>query len=346
MRKLFSNWMNLGSHAGAMLMAPSILAIGIMAFSYFSWNRQMIEEAPMLDVVMEIKVELERTHMHLHEFERGLIIMRDIKDPVALDEVHDQVIFNVDHTIESLGNLNTHIGQLLSGTSSMGDVTLSHLQVKKSTDPELNWRLEALQAAIITLSDYMLPRIKGDNYQTFIYDSENDMMFDVAQEFAQAADDRVHEIIGERLTMQRRVFLLSMVFFALMTVFFFTKWKKLKDRHNSALANLYLTLQATEQSDEIVIIADSNGVIDYVNQRFVEITGYSSDEIMLQKLSVLDDGAMMNEALPDMLLKKKWQRELSCKDKHGKSYRSLTTISAIVDRSDNVAYCEVRQNLL
>ena len=91
---------------------------------------------------------------------------------------------------------------------------------------------------------------------------------------------------------------------------------------------------------------DCNGVIDYVNQRFIEITGYSSDEIMLQKLSLLDDGAMMNEALPDILLKKKWQRELSCKDKHGKGYRCLTTISAIVDRSDTVAFCEVRQKVL
>ena len=267
MRQFFTNWANLSSHAGAMLMAPAILAIGILAYSHFSWNKQMIEEAPLLDVVMEIKVELERTHMNLHEVERGMIILPAIKDQKVLQEQHDHIIYNIDNTFESLTNLDTYIGQLLSGTTVMGAIKLSQVEAKKSSDEKLNTLLEKLQLSITILEDYLRPRLKGDAYQSFIYDSENDIMFDDALEIAQAADDRVHELIKEKLALQRRVFLLFVIFFTLLTGYFVVKWKKLKDKHQDDLANLYLSAQAIDQSDEAIIITDKHGIIDYVNIR-------------------------------------------------------------------------------
>ncbi|MFQ5519090.1 MAG: hypothetical protein ACE5E3_03715, partial [Mariprofundus sp.] len=97
MRLLLDNWQNLGKLAGTMLMVPAVLAVGIMAFSHFSWNKFALQEIPLLDMVMEIKVELERTHMALHEMERGLLLMRELKrDPKLLEETHDQVLLNVD----------------------------------------------------------------------------------------------------------------------------------------------------------------------------------------------------------------------------------------------------------
>ncbi|PJA31428.1 MAG: hypothetical protein CO187_09445, partial [Zetaproteobacteria bacterium CG_4_9_14_3_um_filter_53_7] len=319
MRQFFTNWANLSSHAGAMLMAPAILAIGILAYSHFSWNKQMIEEAPLLDVVMEIKVELERTHMNLHEVERGTIILPAIKDQKVLQQQHDHIIYNIDNTFESLTNLDTYIGQLLSGTTIMGAVTLSQVEAKKSSDEKLNTLLEKLQLSITILEDYLRPRLKGDAYQSFTYDSENDIMFDDALEIAQAADDRVHELIKEKLALQRRLFLLFVIFFTLLTGYFVVKWKKLKDKHQDDLANLYLSAQAIDQSDEAIIITDKHGIIDYVNIRFSEVSGYTRDESTDQPLSILDDGdhSMMNDALPFVLEGIKWQLELSCKDKRG-----------------------------
>ncbi len=348
MRQFFSNWANLSSHAGAMLMAPAILAIGILAYSHFSWNKQMIEEAPLLDVVMEIKVELERTHMHLHEVERGMIILPGIRDQKILQDQHDQIIHNIDHTLESLVNLDTYIAQLLTGNTVIGAVTLSHLKAKKSTDDELNKRLETLKVTIIALKEYLIPRLQGDAYQSFIYDSENDMMFDDALEIAQAADDRVHEIIKEKLSLQRRAFLLFVAFFTLLTGFFLIKWNKLKNRHHNDLADLYLATQAIEQSDEAILIIDRDGMIEYVNNQFTEATGYKRDEITTQTLAALDTdkNSLMNDALPFVLEGIKWQLEVDCKDSQGNSYRSHTTISPLLDRSGNVAFCEIRQKIL
>ena len=348
MRQFFSNWANLSSHAGAMLMAPAILAIGILAYSHFSWNKQMIEEAPLLDVVMEIKVELERTHMHLHEVERGMIILPGITDQKVLQEQHDYIIYNIDHTFESLANLDLYIAQLLTGNTVIGDVTLSHVEAKKSTDDELNKRLETLKTTITALNDYLTPRLQGDAYQSFIYDSENDMMFDDAIETAQAADDRVHEIIKEKLSLQRRVFLLFVIFFTILTGYFVIKWNKLKNQHHNDLAELYLTMQAIEQSDEAVMITDRNGLIEYVNNQFIEATGYKRDEITTQTLAALDTdkNSLMNDALPFVLDGIKWQLEVDCKDSQGNSYRSHTTVSPLLDRSGNVAFCEIRQKVL
>ncbi|GAV19387.1 PAS fold protein [Mariprofundus micogutta] len=348
MRKVFTNWANLSSHAGAMLMAPAVLAIGVLAYSHFSWNKQMIEEAPLLDVVMEIKVELERTHMRLHEVERGMIILPAITEQKVLQEQHDHIIYNIDQTFESLANLDTYIAQLLTGTTIMGNVTLSHVEAKKSTDAELNEDLEKLKAAITTLKEYLTANLQGDAYQSFIYDSENDMMFDDAQEIAQSADDRVHEIIKEKLSLQRRVFLLFVIFFTLLSGYFVLKWKQLKDRHHNDLADLYLSVQAIDQSDEAIIIADRNGIIDLVNSRFCEVTGYESEDVIAQELSILDTGehSIANDALPFVLEGMKWQLEVSCKGKNGGNYRSHTTIHPIRDRADNVAFCEIRQTIL
>ena len=205
-----------------------------------------------------------------------------------------------------------------------------------------------MKLSINGLKEYLLPRLKGDAYQSFIYDSENDAMFEDALDTAQAADNRVHEIIKEKLALQRRVFLLFVIFFTLLTAYFVVKWKKLKDMHHNDLADLYLSAQAINQSDEAIIIADSDGQIDYVNSRFCELTGYTSNEITSQSLSVLDAGdhSFMNDALPFVLEGIKWQQELECKDSCGNNYRSHTTISPIRDGSNNVAFFEIRQKIL
>ncbi len=47
---------------------------------------------------------------------------------------------------------------------------------------------------------------------------------------------------------------------------------------------------AVEQSPSVVIITDTNGVIEYVNPRFTAVTGYSAEEVIGQRPSILKSG--------------------------------------------------------
>ena len=47
--------------------------------------------------------------------------------------------------------------------------------------------------------------------------------------------------------------------------------------------------QAVEQSGNTVIIMDKNGLIEYVNPKFTEVTGYSSEEALGKSPDFLDE---------------------------------------------------------
>ena len=345
MNTAFTNWIAIHKHAGAMLMAPAILGLGILAFSYFSWSKQVIEEASLLDVVMEIKVELERTHMYLHEMERDLILLRDFNGNTQYStELNEKVLTNIEKISESINNLNVYSNQTIEGTSKMGHVHLSQIEIKPSVDEILLKDLNTLQISIKELSDYILPKLTAKEYQSFIYDSENDVIFEQALESAQASDDRVHTIIKDKLDMQRRIFLLFVLAIGALTTFVYYKWTKLSKEHTEHLTNLYFSSQTTEQSQDMVIVTDLHGVIDYVNSVFITLTGYKQEDVMGQHLTHIftDEGAWEKDALQHIPNKEEWRDGAEIRAKNGHVIKTKTRGYPILDQSNKPAFCVIR----
>ena len=48
--------------------------------------------------------------------------------------------------------------------------------------------------------------------------------------------------------------------------------------------------RAVEQSPSIIVITDSGGVIEYVNPRFTEVTGYEPEEVLGLSPRILSSG--------------------------------------------------------
>lgn len=108
----------------------------------------------------------------------------------------------------------------------------------------------------------------------------------------------------------------------------------------AARLELLKLTQAVVQSPVSVIITDTDGIIEYVNPRFTEISGYSSEEIIGQHTRVFNSGHQSDDLYKELwntiLSGKMWQGELLNKKKNGDLYWEKVTISPIKDNQGQI----------
>lgn len=97
-----------------------------------------------------------------------------------------------------------------------------------------------------------------------------------------------------------------------------------------------------QHSASAAMITDINGAIEYVNAKFTSVTGYSSDEAIGQKPSLLKSGETSVELFQDLwntiLAGKEWRGELRNRRKNGEVYWSFASISPLFDDSGAVTH--------
>ncbi len=100
--------------------------------------------------------------------------------------------------------------------------------------------------------------------------------------------------------------------------------------------------EATEQSPASVIITDPNGVIEYVNSKFVEVTGYSLEEAIGRTPRILKSGRMPDSVYHDLWSTiqagEAWHGELLNRRKDGSTYWERASISPIRDEQGQVTH--------
>ncbi len=103
---------------------------------------------------------------------------------------------------------------------------------------------------------------------------------------------------------------------------------------------LKLFRNAVENTGSAVVITDNRGHIQYANNRFSEITGYSFDEIKGKRPSILRSEQTTDETYNELwntvLNHEKWRGTLLNKRKNGTTYWSLQNISPIHDELGNI----------
>ena len=91
--------------------------------------------------------------------------------------------------------------------------------------------------------------------------------------------------------------------------------------------------QATESSPDSVVVTDKNGIIEYVNPTFCEVTGYSAKEAIGQKPNILKsgyhDGLFYENLWSTILSGSTWRGEFLNYKKHGEEFWESASISAI-----------------
>ena len=91
---------------------------------------------------------------------------------------------------------------------------------------------------------------------------------------------------------------------------------------------------AVEQSSASIVITDINGTIEYVNDKFVSVSGYSREELIGANNSILKSGEHDLEFYENLwhtlMFGQEWTGEF-CTAKNGDLYWESTAISSIVD---------------
>lgn len=81
---------------------------------------------------------------------------------------------------------------------------------------------------------------------------------------------------------------------------------------------------AVEHSPDIVIITNSAGIIEYINPKFIEVTGYSKEEVIGKTLAILKaddvDSKTYENFLNSFKTGKEWRGRITNKKKNGECY--------------------------
>lgn len=107
---------------------------------------------------------------------------------------------------------------------------------------------------------------------------------------------------------------------------------------------------ALEQSPVSIIITDIDGNIEYVNPKFLEVSGYSNEEVIGRKPSILKSGEQSLEYYQNLwrTIKqgKDWRGELHNKRKDGSLYWELVSISPIKNyQGEIINYFAVKEDI-
>ena len=129
--------------------------------------------------------------------------------------------------------------------------------------------------------------------------------------------------------------------------------EELQQEHTLTLSLLYEKekLAATlEQSQSSVMITNLDATIEYVNQAFVNNTGYSREEIIGQKPSLLKSDkttrATYDAMWKALLDGKAWQGEVINRNKQGEEFIELTWISPIRQADGSIShYLGVKEDI-
>jgi diguanylate cyclase (GGDEF)-like protein/PAS domain S-box-containing protein len=132
---------------------------------------------------------------------------------------------------------------------------------------------------------------------------------------------------------------------------FMLTWALVRRLKNLAGANaalvaqkleLELAAQVFEQSQQSIVITDSNGVILRVNRYFSELTGYSPEEAIGQTPRVLKsqrhDSAFYQELWSGLREEGKWRGEIWNRKKNGDGFAALLSISSVLDAAGGIIY--------
>lgn len=99
---------------------------------------------------------------------------------------------------------------------------------------------------------------------------------------------------------------------------------------------------AVEQNPNAVLITDRDGIIEYTNPQFTEITGYSNQEILGQSPSILNSGesdpSIYQDLWGTLLNGQSWRGELHNRRKDGECYWALNYISPILDDNGEASH--------
>ena len=108
--------------------------------------------------------------------------------------------------------------------------------------------------------------------------------------------------------------------------------------------------QVVEHADELIMLTDRNGIIEYVNPALERVSGYSAQELIGEKPSTLkssaQDASVYQQLWQTIVSGQTWRGTLIDRRKDGSFYPVEMTVSPILnDQGEIAAYVSVQQDM-
>jgi phosphoserine phosphatase RsbU/P len=120
------------------------------------------------------------------------------------------------------------------------------------------------------------------------------------------------------------------------------KHQRMEEAQKKAENEIKMLFTAVEQSSASVVITDTEGVIEYVNPKFVEVTGYQSAEILGQNPRLLKtnfhDQDYYKNLWDTVKSGKTWTGEFLNKKKSGIYFWEMASIAPVLDVDGNMTH--------
>ncbi len=107
---------------------------------------------------------------------------------------------------------------------------------------------------------------------------------------------------------------------------------------------------AVSHSPMCILVTDSKGIIEYVNPKFTELTGYSFEEAIGKKPSLLASGMVARELYREMWKTissgQEWRGEFVNRKRNGELYWDQASISPVFDSGGKIThYVSIQENI-
>ncbi len=123
-----------------------------------------------------------------------------------------------------------------------------------------------------------------------------------------------------------------------------------RETNKSQSQEYKLLMQAVEQSANSVVITDTGGNIVYVNKKFLDVSGYSRDEVIGKNTSFLKSGKQDKHFYKDLWNKistgKQWQGQFHNIKKNGEYFWEYVTITPVFDDYGKIThYLAIKEDI-
>lgn len=113
-------------------------------------------------------------------------------------------------------------------------------------------------------------------------------------------------------------------------------------RHKITEAELSKLSLAVKQSPVSIAITNIDGIIEYVNPKFTELTGYTSKEAIGRNLNILNSGknppSLYKNLWKTIMSGREWRGEFYNKKKDGRYFWEYASITAIRDKKGKITH--------
>jgi len=300
------------------LCAGVLVPLVLFSWAYQSGNRFLSQEIPLVDSIMQLRVDIIQTHGLIHEFAEGhqtidekeisRLVNKIRADAVAIDQGYVQM-----DGIISSESMNSHHHD--------------ESREMKQTVEQLTDHLLAYEHKLIQLVD---DDVIHDDY------------FKAAEWAAYELDYEIHKQFSKSLDEQPTLFAALFIVWILMLLLMISFLKKSRIAHAEQFHRNMKLAQALEHSGSAIIITDTDAVIEYVNAAFCKLSGYESLEVIGKNTSILNSGnqpASFYQHLWQVIGSGKvWHRELLNRRKDGSTCPVVMSIAPIFNQQNRITH--------